>query len=253
MGLVIKLTSTFTDTSLPKLYKDSVLNLGSLFLFDFKNPATYQGGALPAPGFLANGASLYNLVDAAPLATVNGTQIAYNSAGAIEFNSVGNVVLGDNYNLASSNPNFMISMWIKMTAASNSYAQLLGRSTTTTPNNTQWRIDMGLDGLRPRGGAGGSVQATVAEIPNGSLVAGTLYHIAFSRVGASISTYLNGVQIRTATMPEATLANPAVIPNMGGGCKALVYRAYMENLTVSGKNPLAQVQADYNANLGRFN
>ncbi|MBO0951218.1 hypothetical protein [Fibrella forsythiae] len=255
MGLIVKLSgTTFTDPTLPKLYRDSILNAGSMLLFDFKTLATYAGGVAPAAGMLANGFAMNNLVDAAPAATVNGATVAYNAAGAIEFNGSGNLTFGDNYNLASSNADFLNIMWIKMTAASAAYAQLFGRSTTTTAGNTQYRLDMGADGLTPRGSAGGANNIGTVTIPPTSAQAlNTVFQVAYSRVGTAINAYWNGIKIRDYTaFNETGLANPATTPNMGGGVKGLVYRAYMENLTVSGKNPLAQVQADYAANSARF-
>ena len=49
MSLITRITDvTFTDTTLPKLYRDSVINPGTQFLYDSKNPLSWPKQAAPA-------------------------------------------------------------------------------------------------------------------------------------------------------------------------------------------------------------
>jgi hypothetical protein len=254
MGLITKLPNVnFTDASLPKLYKDGLINAGTLGLYDFKNAVTF-GGSLPAAGStLTNGLSLTNMVDAGPAASVVSSALVYTAGGGIQFNGGGPaslISMGNNYNLAPANPNFLMLLWVKMTMVSSNYGLLFGRGYTTNPPDCQYRFDMGANGQQIRAGIGGPTTVPVGEVA-GATALNSLYQVAIAKVGTTLSIYRNGLLTGTAGC-DATLANPALPLELGRDYKGVVYRVLIENLTISGKDPLKQVQADYAANAGRF-
>lgn len=62
MTLITRLSTTFTDTTLPKLLRDPILVDGSMYLIDGKNPYTYSGAG--ADNLLSPTEPLLSLADA---------------------------------------------------------------------------------------------------------------------------------------------------------------------------------------------
>lgn len=255
MTQVSKLTGvTFTDATLPLLYRDSMINPGTLACFDFKNPYCWPTGVVPAAGTaVPNGTVFNNLVPGGPTLTVSGSTMTYNGTGGLVFDSSTTLSLGNNYNFATTNANFAIYTWYKQSAAANTYGQYVGRSTNGNAPNCQYRFDYGNGGLSPRLTVGGATSTTTVNTSGaGSL--NTVYQYCGTRVGTQVSFYRNGLQTQTSTMTDTTLANPTISNMVLGGdvFKGAIYRLVIEDLTVSGKNALSQVQADYAANASRF-
>ncbi|GAB3973865.1 hypothetical protein GCM10028806_28620 [Spirosoma terrae] len=253
-GLLIQLPGVFTvnpgDPVLPKFYpNDSLLNEGSLFLFDAANPAGYPSQAAN----LVNGTTLFNLFTTSPNATLNGTAVYSPTTGGLVLGSNSNIQLGNNYNLATlNNPGFLAIIWIKQLVAASAFTALLRRGTTTTTGNMQYLIDLGADGQSPRGYIGGA--STSATISLGAHSLNAVHQLAIARQGNTVYGFRNGVQVYSGGFGD-TYANPNVTQvTIGAGTMAgaSIFRTYMENLNVSGKTSLAQVQADYVSNVGRF-
>src|SRR5580698_6992389 len=61
MSIIEKGQTAFTDTTLPVLYPDWIINIGSLFCFDLADPYCLVSGAA-----LSNGLAIPNLVAASP-------------------------------------------------------------------------------------------------------------------------------------------------------------------------------------------
>ncbi len=244
-SLVFTANDNFTDTTLPKLYRDYLINAGSKYLFDFGdvycNPNVVNGVSA-----VANATQFVNLVDGAPVATNAGSTTTQAADGGMVFAGTSNgatyINLGNTYDLSAANPEFLVIAWSK--AATNCgndrTAVMLGSGNAAF----QYSIESSNAGANFNGGLvndGTATQWAYHRHPNGTT-----------------KRYKNGVLMSTTTGNPTTLADySASITRIGydPGATAFngtVYRVYLENLTVSGESALAQVQRDYAANAGRF-
>lgn len=266
--VVERLASNFTDATLPKLYKDPLLNSGSLFLFDFLNPYTNP----LADGAIASGAAFKNLVEGGADATITGAGMA-NLAGKKGLDlTAGGGLLGlgiGRYNQAPAAPplaaqrDFLVIFWHKLPNAgfnATAYRPFF-QLTTGNANVAQWIFDGGPDGKTPR--------ATIGYTTNGPggetrLIAsgtgqGAPQQLAIRWKAGQIFFYVNGalssasgVTANINTLFDAATAQVNVPPDY----KGTVYRIYEEDLTISGQlteaQALARVKADYDLNIARF-
>ena len=256
MSLIIKTSSAFTDTALPKLYRDSLINAGSLMLFVFANLFCFAKQATP----IATDTFL-NLVDGAPNASIHYSNAMGFAGGGVFLPGYGGgdstyIDLGDNYDLAAlGSPDFLQIAWIKQNPASYdtvSNQGIWGRSNGISTANCQFMLEMNppLVGRVSNGtinvnlSAGGSFAPPVG-----------VTQIAQAWVNGTLNLYANGAFMASAAL-AGPLNNPAGARAKIGAIqnffKGYVYRTYLENLTVSSKNPATQVLADYNANVSRF-
>ena len=260
MSLIIKIPgANFTDATLPKLYRDKIMNAGSKFLFDFLSPYCNAN----ADGNIANGAAFTNLVDGAPGATVTTAGSAIQSlAGKAGLfldgvSGVNQINLGNSYSLHATNPSFLVILWIKIPAVgfeATDYNHILKLGDST--NDCQFFFDAGLGGVRPRVtvGHGAGSNALTHSVASG-FGQGAPLQLALEWSPGTLKGYANGVQFASITGQAGlnTLRDTSASSIlMSGDFKGTVYRAYQENLTVSGKTGAEQVLADYNANVGRF-
>lgn len=255
VSVIQKLSSSFTDSSLPKLYRDSIINSGTKFCFDFLN--AYCN---PNPdGAIASNATFNNLVDSAPVATsttANLTNVT-GKAGINNAASSAQVTLGGvaSYDMSTLNHEFLLCFWFKLNSTYNSSAYYSPFGYTTSNNNTaQWIFDMGSAGLTPRFSVGtGSSADTVQSSTNVST--GTIYQVAGHwKPGVSVDIYLNGALNNSLTTSVVSTLQgvSGVTPNLMQAMKGTIYRCWMEDLTASGNTPLGQVSADYTGNSARF-
>lgn len=257
MSLILKTSSVFTAAGLPRLYRDSILNAGSLCLFDFANTYCFPKQAAPV-----SGDTFVNLVDGAPGGVVANYSNAFGFAGGGIFipgyggATSSYIDLGDNYNLSAlGSPDFLQIAWVKQDAASYdtvSNQGIWGRSNDISTANCQFHLEMnsqlsgrvsnGTTNVNPVAGSGFAAPIAKTQIAQ-AWVNGVLY------------IYANGVLVSSAGI-AGPLNNPAGARAKIGAIqnfwKGYVYRTYLENLTVSGKSAATQVLADYNANVSRF-
>jgi len=265
-GLIIQLPgTTFTGTGLPKLYRDAIINSGSMFCFDFLD--TYCN---PNPvGNLANGLTFTNLVTAGPVATVvnTGTSNVAMASNGVVFNGsgFGAIDFGTTYDLSGSNNSFLATAWFKTSSSQNAaYPGVMGLAGNTGSTN-QYSIDSG-----PNPGT----TATLAHVGVGSTTYSgtpptTLQQVAVFWTPGSMTMFRNGVVVTSAGAPTTLVATgigheglgvSASILNAFSPFNGTVYRAWKENITnsatASGLTQLAQataqIAADYAANSGRF-
>lgn len=261
MSLIIKIPgSNFSDNTLPKLYRDGLLNPGSKFLFDFVNGYCNAN----ADGNLNNASMFTNLVEGAPSAAVVTTGSAIQSlagkAGLLldGVSDTSYVNLGGSYDLSTTNPSFIVIVWHKIPASGAetvSYSPIL-KLTQSNANFAQFLFDTGVGGNAPRtqigwitNGPAASGSAIVAGVGQG-----VPQQLALHWSPGVVKTYVNGALLGSVTSANInSLFNCAAFNVLiSGAYKGTVYRAYQENLTVSGKVAADQILADYNANVGRF-
>lgn len=256
-SVIERLTANFTDPAQPKLYRDKILNAGSKFLFDFVTPYCNPN----ADGAIANGATFKNLLDGGPDAVyVAGSGGITNRAGkaglvlgggAPNANNAARIDLGAGLNLPTAGHPFVVVAWFKMLSGTlvNNAPVLEFRSA-----DGQWMFYTGVDGKTPAGIVRNGAVSVQADAAASGTVLDQVVQIALSWAPGTVTTYRNGAQVaQTAGAAANTLPD---MPGLQPAIKSVVgthfYRAYQEDLSVSGLSPLAVVQADYAANNGRF-
>lgn len=268
MPLIIQAPVAFTDTTGPKLYRDSIMNPGSMLLFDV---ASTYSNPLPT-GNLTAGQSLINLVDGAPVASVTGTGPAYVNNGlngaskhlGISFPGVNGsgegFTLGSSYDLhATPLAEFMVILWCRVNsvpvAGASGFQNLL--SLATNSSNCLFNIDCGTGNTAPRAavneqaGTPGAATFTGFALDQVQQIA-----VANKFVNGARTTYyyLNGVLVTSQSGGPNSLLDVSAVTIGVGGTKSAgkFYSCYMENLTTSGADPLAQAQLDYAQRVGNF-
>jgi hypothetical protein len=256
--IIHKSPDAFTDPNVVKLYRDPILNKGSMYLFDFVN-----GYSNPNPdGVLSGGSSFKNLVD-------GGADGVYTPATGGNSATISIANRANKTGLSSSGQTAAIGTSPLVTLGGPNPAigtdEVLMILWMTVTGNAFQGIPVLLDGVTANPGAGliqyayslyASPSANGPTIQAGTRVGGTslvgpiapaaqnvVRQIAMSMVGGNIKIYING-----ATPIPAT----GVAPRLDLSVPSTIYRAYMERLTTSGRSALAAVQADYALNKDRF-
>lgn len=266
MTIITKIPGViFTDATLPKLCRDSIINTGSLFCFDFLD--TYCNPL--ASGNVANGAIFKNLVIGAPdgIANSTGGSIMTTSPNGLVFNGVfgASVDLGATYDRSGDNHSFLALAWFKTDPAVNAaYPGVLGLCTNTSSGN-QYSIDSG-----PAPGNITPIATANGVGMSGSANPTLKTQVAVMWTPGAVSYFVNGALVISQAGPATATAPPTgtheSIGVSANGMAAFspfkgnIYRAYKEDLSISaaatGKTitaqALAQVIADYAANVGRF-
>lgn len=264
VSVIQKLSSAFTDTTLPKLYRDPIMNAGTLALFDFLNSYCNPN----ADGALASGVTFNNMVDGSPIgATLNASGNASNLTGKTGLSLSG--AAGSTAKLltfgtagafddAVLKHNFLYTLWLKTPAASpaTGYTPLLSLSPSGAGNGNaaQMWSDTGSDGYTVRfqqgNGSGTAVNSQRAATANNA-VAQVGYRM--NPGNGEYEMFYNGASLGTLTGgPTSPLSAAAMTLAIGGGYNGTIYRMSVEDLTVSGLTGAAQIAADYAANSGRF-
>ncbi|WP_019585209.1 LamG-like jellyroll fold domain-containing protein [Deinococcus apachensis] len=273
-GIVQKLTGvTFTDPLLPKLEKDTLATTGTLLLQDYANPATWAGGNP------ANGATLVDLarggvnssvvIDPAWPVTYDGKGFLLPDEGAASnFNGKSYISHPSVLPVAQS---FLALAWLRVrltNPASDDYQGVLGQSVNANNVNAGNQLVLY---LRSSGGARGAVSfwdqngvKYTMNIGSSAVTDGQLVQIGVSVVyssgNATVTGYVNGAAAGS-TVTAGMTGLPAgtgqpftlgVTSTTFGQAKSRFYRALVENLAVSNRNPLTVVQQDWAANNGRF-
>jgi hypothetical protein len=262
---VIKLSGVTFTGNLPKLEKDIIIpTQGGMLLFDFSNPATW-GGTLPAAGAaVPTTQSFTNLIRGAAGGTVPVAGLAFNGNG-LDFSgaTAGRVSLGT-YDVTSKSLLWIV--WVKLPATGTAYAGYLGSAadTSNTNVNNSFVLYGGASGLKLLGETYDPNSNQRTAIPLGTDAPGTLHQMAveFNVSTGLLVSYLDGAQVSSGALAAGVTSLRAAPLPLGigawngngtqGAFKGRIYRAYQENLTLSGRTALSVVQADYAANNGRF-
>ncbi|KVE13317.1 hypothetical protein WI92_14600 [Burkholderia vietnamiensis] len=258
--------SQVLPSDLPFWYPDGIMNPGSKLLFDFSNPACNANAA----GLMSAGQTFTNLVSGAPVGTVNAaTNTAYNPTnvggnGGISFpgqnTNIGNVSLGSTYDMHATNDDWLVILWLKLAATpinANAYANIWGLQSNA--QNGLFAFDTGSDNKSPRVVANPQSNSPTPQPLGASFTLGSVQQVAVSwqKTGASSSVakvFINGVFAFSFGAGGVTLLDmSAYSMNLGSAkMQGSIYMAYMEDLTVSGADPAAQVVADYALRTGAY-
>lgn len=258
MTLITKIPGTpFTGAAKPKLYREPLINAGTLYCYDFLDPYTNPG----ADGVFLAGTALNSLGPAAGTGTVTGSAGIANLAGKAGLSMPGagggTVSIGSNgqYDLSSTNAEFLVILWLKLPAdyLTTNYLPVAHNSTGAT-NPAQWWLDLDWGGKTPRFSVGTGAGAYSLSA-GASLTVGAPAQVAMRWK----STGLMEVHINAALSSAVATAGPktlqsaaTTVPKLRSDIKGTIYRLYQENLSISGKSAAAQIAADYAANVGRF-
>jgi hypothetical protein len=260
MSLITKITDvTFTDSTLPKLYRDSVINPSTLFLYDAINPVSYPKQAQPANG--TPSADLWvDLVD------LSADGLIYPDSGNMTWangfvSAIGpgdKIVLHNGANPATPTK-FLGVVWFKMGAAqtdgdvSQIVANFAGmaflqHATAATTNVVDNRLYVA-------GNFMGNSQITAISDTSG--LAGNIFQIGISYdnstltgkvfVNGALSNTFPGYQIIQAPSGGFNLMYRSGVQT---DFKGTFYRCLYD--TLGTKTPEEIIAADWAANNGRF-
>ncbi|WP_191301259.1 LamG-like jellyroll fold domain-containing protein [Deinococcus indicus] len=266
---VMKLSGVTFSGTLPKLEKDIIIPAqGAVLLYDFGNTATWAGGNP------ANGAAVGNLVRGVPGASVLASGLTHVGGGfdwaasASAGNSkaptvnLGNVALGGKTKLL-----FIAWLRVPNPLPNTFFAGAFGAAVQTAAHaDNQFVLDVNNDG----GGIRWTTwdqngNSAAAALASSALTAGGVYQTAwlFDATSGAWRLYLNGAVNTSGTLAAGATSLHATTKPIGLGSwngdpgaqayyKGRIYRAYIEDLAASGRDPLSVVQADWAANNGRF-
>lgn len=259
-GLKITLPGEFTNRALPVLRNDAILTDGSLFLAETMHPAAPWQAGIPGNGYaipnLADAAALLGPGDHSGRCQINGTPTA--GKELIERTGRGGVHMIVSPTASTGTamllqfPDSVMAYLANRTPANNFYLSVWGRVTRPAAANgsaraftSLARYNNGVYGLmlsnvtaqnRPRGAD------QIGAHSEGEAAAGPMYQAIAGRSNERIS-------LDTYTAPGARTFGTFGFTtpfNVGAGQQSWVfYRAYLEDLTVSGRS-WAEVDAlDY--------
>lgn len=260
MPVIERLSTAFTDTSLPKLYRDRGLNKGSLLLFD-PSDAYCRNGV--AAGALSSANVFKNLVDGGAdfTVTANANAATLNAgAGGVTFPGVAangqQISAGPGYDLSAADHDFLAILWAKIPAVpgGSAYANMFGLSPAN--QNGMFYINNGGDMKSPLAVAN---QQSNVPVPSSAVgfTTDAVHQIGVGfRVVSGVArglVFLDGALVNTFT-PTADLVSQAGANLLIGNprAKSTIYRAYLEDTTVSGDAIEDRVSADWNFNRLRF-
>jgi len=252
MSLILRIPGvTFTDATLPKLYRDSVITPGTHFLYDALNPFSYAKQANPAAG-APSADKLVNLVDAAADGLLYDLSTSWAVGGG--FNSLG----GPSDKIAAKNnvtPAVLTKcvgvVWLKPISTGGSATDMVAQFGElvaimhSNANNNYYAVS----------NASANRQVTALDTSE-NLGSVLQLAVAFDNVDLQLRFFINGVQVMAAggyrvlqapTKPHSLM----VSAGYGSGYLATFYRWLFDDLS-SGATADEIVAADYAANVGRF-
>lgn len=254
MTLIIKSIGSTAPAGAKKLYRDALVENGTLLLYDFSNRGTLNNFSV------SNGSPVFDL------ARESSIPLGVNAAAKVSSLTDNNLTPGRGFTpqgytgaggqgiiipseildyLSSSQPNSILILWVR---SSPSFATA-GRLITSFPPSSPAT-------------AFADIRITIAANQNGTVVfgrgAGTaistngLVQIAveFRGVGQATRTYQNGQLLGNSGTADGFegIAENLGIGKMEGAAAAhaALYRMMIEDLSVSSRSALEVVQKDYN-------
>lgn len=278
MTLITRLSTAFTDTTLPILRKDPVLtDTGSLILYDFKSTANQAAGFNPASPQFVNLGSYNGLTSITPLSVAS--DYGYDQTkGAIVLES-GNpapIAVEANASAGSSDlfnttDNFLVILWVSRRATTLGtffYFNYLGKGTGSTGSGDQSFSFMN-SGPTPSGSLIARINfdttsshANVSASIAGPTTGGAPVQLAMHWFKTGSTWEMNAYSNKTVDSSSVTSADPlwlaatnlAIFRQHGGygGTGAQVHRLVIENLTQSGRSVTEVLNLDYAYSNGRF-
>ena len=277
MTLITRLSTTFTDTTLPILQKDPVIpNAGGVVLVDFKNTGTWPSQESPITSYN----SLVN--NNWPTLTASNSSTTYNATtGRVTATGAVSLPVEDASNrlFADTAANYCISLWVYLPDSNPFFSSYFSKGTGNVNVNTHSffvrvggtgseRIEMyrpaSTDGSASSNGiVFGTTTVDDEDLPTNGIYrlgyawsknAGQWQHRGILNnntptawANSTFGTGADGVQ-ENASWTGRLFGDSGGAASTGLG----VYRFYLENLTVSGRTPEQVWAADWARGNGRF-
>ena len=248
MSLIQKVPGTAFSGTLPKLYRDAVINSDTKFVYDALD--TYSWSSQGAgPG------TLVNLVDGGPTATVN-SSVGF-SGGFVFDDDSDEIALPSIAKLSATEAAFLFVLWIKQGATtSGTLNGVAGVGSALAAANNQYLIYESSNQI--------VIYFSGTQTYSFTSVANTKYQIGLAakrrvdNTGYDVETYINGaiVDSRFVAVTSISVSNSPRIGQIdsGGGFqdnwRGTVYRTLFDKLQV--KTAAEIVALDYAQNSGRF-
>lgn len=277
MTLITRLSTAFTDTTLPILQRDPVIpNAGGVVLFDFKNPGTWPSQDSPVTSYN----SLVN--NSWPTLTATNTNQTYDpSTGRVTATSGTALFMEDASNrlFADTTANYCISFWVYMPSSNPAYATYFAKGAGNTNTNTHSfivRVGIGdserIEMYRPSSTDGSATANAVSfgtpTVDDDNLATDAVYRVGYAwskNAGqwqhkgilnnGTPTSYANSTFGTGADGVQENAAWTGKLFGSAGGASSTdlgVYRFYLENLTVSGRTPEQVWDADWARGNGRY-
>ena len=282
MTLITRLSTAFTDTTLPILRKDPVLTgTGSLILYDFKATANQAAGFNPASPQFVNLGTYAGRTSITPLSVAPSNYAYDQTKGAIVWDS-GNptplppISVEDNASAGSSDlfnttDDFLVILWASLRATDLGgffYNTYLGKGTGNTNSGDQSFYFMNNGPTLASSIAArinfntSSSHATSTSFPTGPSSGGNPVQLAMHWFWNGSAWEMNAYSNKVKAAAEPTSANPMWLAGSnlgffrqiggGNGRGSQVHRLVIENLTASGRTAAEVLALDYTYSNGRF-
>lgn len=278
MTLITRLSTAFTDTSLPKLRLDPVLtDAGSLVLYDFKAKANQAAGFDPASPTFVNLGSYASRTFITPL-SVSGDYLYDATKGAIIWNS-GNVspisveanASSGSSDLFNTTDDFLVILWASRRATNLGtffFSNYLAKGTGTTSSGDQSLYFMN-NGTTPASSIIARINfntesshAGLSAFVGGPTTGGSPVQLAMHWFWNGSAWEMNAYSNQGVDGQSVTSANPIWLAGTNlaffrqtggyGGDGSQVHRLVIENLTASGRTAAEVLALDYAYSNGRF-
>lgn len=278
MTLITRLSTAFTDTSLPKLRIDPVLaDAGSLVLYDFKAKANQAAGFDPASPEFVNIGSYTGRTSIKPL-DWSSNYLYDATKGAVVWDSgtVTPIAVEANASSGSSDlfnttDDFLVILWASRRATNLGtffYPNYLAKGTGTTGSGDQSLYFMN-NGTTPANSIIARINFnTVSGTANstatvgGPTTGGNPVQLAMHWFYNGSAWEMNAYSNKTKSGTEPTSSDPLWLAgtNLGffeqtggyGGEGSQVHRLVIENLSTSGRTAAEVLALDYAYSNGRF-
>lgn len=259
---------TFSDATLPKLYRDPVIDIGTKIVVDGLDTYSWPKQAAPAQAD-----NWVNLVSGGTNGLVNtagaagGVDVGF-AGGGFQFGKVAgpsyDYIKFSGASLAAASVGLLVIVWLKHIdyTSADVYSGVAGCAVDGGSEN-QWTIQCDSTTRAYTGKANG------VATPEFALASNEIAQIAISMskindAGSPSSDhylrlYKNGAQVGSAiSTGSTTLTQPSDaavylggVPTYQTDWSGRIYRHVLSDLS-AGISPLATVAADYAANVGRF-
>lgn len=244
----------FQAGSLGKLYRDPVLNEGTILAFDLLNPYSFPRQGNPIPGDIVK-----NLMPNAPQGTFVSAG-SYSNGGVYLDSDTGDSLEFDDSSLnLSSGPNFVFITWLSLPAIPKSGGTFaFGKGFGGGTGSNQYMIALlGANGDQVSGFVNGYIGNNITPPV---IAKETPIQIAISYEDLSTSSrkrlYVNGSEVgnylSTIGIPSTSDKLEYGDSSYTSGVTAKIYRSILENLSVSGRTVAEAVQQDWNWRNGVF-
>ena len=259
MTIITKIPGiTFTDATLPKLYRDTAITAGTKFLFDSLDTFSFPKQASPIAG-----------ADVWADLTPNAANASFSAGnvfglGGFTFEPVAaqKISLPASGKSGANAAGFLFGIWIKHLAASaTAFSGVTGMCDSTTASGNQYSLDTGPAGS---GNYRMTVMGNTGHIFSPAV--GSIQQFVFGAKKLGNGTYdnyfwRNGVLVANSNpgaiaigVPAASVPAIGILGGFGGGANFRAFRAFHDDLSTLSDLPAMTALAlkDYNANVGRF-